>query len=58
MTVDGNIDDICDIEFVIVIFCTWSTTVPIIKQGIYTKDRYTMVLPHTFYYKFCLANEC
>ena len=39
MTVDGNIDDICDIEFVIVIFCTWSTTVPIIKQGILLYQR-------------------
>ena len=39
-------------------------TIPIFKPGkllyrknCYTEDRYTGVLPHTFYNNFCWANE-
>ena len=40
-------------------FCARSTTIPPLNREYrYTEDRYTGVLPHTFYYNFCWENDC
>ena len=52
---------VCDIDFIVIteISCARSTTFPSLNlEHRYTEDRYTGVLPHTFYYTFCWAKEC